>query len=139
MQRLIIKVFSGLNRGLYRATGGRFGGKLSGAPILLLTTTGRASGKRRTVPVLYLRAGDGLVVVASYGGLPRNPAWYRNIDANPDVEAQIGCECRPLRARTATPEERARLWPRLVEMYASYDSYQRKTTREIPVVILADR
>ena len=139
MQRLMIKVYGGLNRALYRATGGRFGGKLRGAPILLLTTTGRASGKPRTVPLLYLRDGDDLVVTASYGGLPEQPEWYRNVEAQPDVEVEIGRERRRLRARTATPEERSRLWPLLVGMYPSYESYQRKTTREIPVVILGDR
>jgi deazaflavin-dependent oxidoreductase (nitroreductase family) len=134
---LIIKVFSALNRTVYRASGGRIGGRLRGAPILLLTTTGRVSGKRRTKPLLYLVDGADLVVAASYGGLPRHPAWYLNLVANPDVEVEIGRKRRRLRARTATPEERVRLWPRLVELFASYEAYQRKTTREIPVVVLS--
>jgi deazaflavin-dependent oxidoreductase (nitroreductase family) len=134
---LIISVFSRLNRALYRVTGGRIGGKLRGAPILLLTTAGRVSGKPRTVPLLYLADGDDLVMAASYGGFPRHPHWYRNLETNPDVEVEIGRERRRLRARTATPVERARLWPRLVELYPGYEAYQRRTTREIPVVILS--
>jgi deazaflavin-dependent oxidoreductase (nitroreductase family) len=134
---LTIKAASFLNRALYRASGGRIGGTMRGAPILLLTATGRSSGKPRTVPLLYLKDGDELVVVASYGGRPEHPAWYRNVEANPDVEVEIGRERQRLRARTATPEERARLWPQVVDMYPSYETYQSKTTREIPLVVLS--
>jgi F420H(2)-dependent quinone reductase len=125
-----------INRVLYRATGGKVGGSMKGAPILLLTTTGRKSGKRRTTPLLYLRDGDALAVVASEGGAPRHPAWFHNLQANPQVEIEIGRERERRRARQATPEERERLWPGLVEMYAPYASYQEKTARTIPVVLL---
>jgi deazaflavin-dependent oxidoreductase (nitroreductase family) len=134
---VMIALVSRVNRLLYRASGGKLGGSLRGAPILLLTTTGRSTGKRRTVPLLYLQDGDDLVVVASYGGLPEHPSWYRNLEASPDVEVEIGREREGRRARTATPEERARLWPKVVDMYPSYESYQRKTTREIPLVVLS--
>jgi F420H(2)-dependent quinone reductase len=137
---MIIKLFgraiTAVNRLLYRATGGKVGGSMRGAPILLLTTTGRKTGKRRAMPLLYLRDGDALVVVASVGGAPQNPAWFLNLKANPVVEVEIGREKQTRRAREATDEERDRLWPKLVEMYKSYDAYQRKTDRRIPVVLL---
>jgi deazaflavin-dependent oxidoreductase (nitroreductase family) len=103
---------------------------------MLLTTTGRKSGKQHTVPVLYLADGDSLVVVGSYGGDDRTPAWFLNLLANPDVEVERGADKVAMTATPASPEERARLWPQLVAMYKSYDSYQKKTTREIPVAIL---
>jgi deazaflavin-dependent oxidoreductase (nitroreductase family) len=133
----LIALVSGVNRRLYRASGGKLGGSIRGAPILLLTATGRSSGKPRTVPLLYLRDGEDLVVVASNGGSPRNPAWYRNVEASPEVEIEVGREREQRRARTATPEQRARLWPELVHLYPSYESYQRKTSREIPLVVLS--
>ncbi len=105
-------------------------------PVLLLTTTGRRSGRRRTVPLTYLEDARNLVLVASYGGSPTHPAWFLNLEANPEVEVQIGRERRTMRARRGTPEERARLWPRVVEAYDGYASYQRRTCREIPLAIL---
>jgi F420H(2)-dependent quinone reductase len=131
-----VAFFSALNRGLYRATGGKLGGTMKGAPILLLTTTGRKSGKRRTTPLLYLRDGDALAVVASEGGAPRHPAWFLNLQAEPQVAIEIGRERERRRAREATADERERLWPGLVELYPPYASYQTKTTRTIPVVLL---
>ena len=133
---LRIHVFSALHRLVYEASGGRVGANLVRMPVLLLTTTGRSSGTRRTVPLTYLEDGDDLVLVASYGGSPTHPAWYLNLEANPEVEVQIGRERRPMRARRATPEERARLWPRVVEAYHGYAGYQRRTRREIPLVVL---
>ncbi len=97
------------------------------------------SGKPRTLPLLYLEDGDRVVLVASQGGMPRHPVWYLNLQANPDCEVQIGNTVRKMRARTASPEEKKELWPRLVAMYPSYDDYQKRTTREIPVVILEPR
>ncbi len=122
---------------LYRASGGRLGGRLGRAPVLLLTTTGRASGRPRTTPLNYLRDGDDLVVVASFGGSDTHPDWYLNLRRRPLVEVQIGGERQPREARPATPEERARLWPRVVEMYPGYARYQERTSRLIPLVILA--
>lgn len=134
---LMLRAFSVLNRGLYRASNGRIGGRIAGAPVLLLTTTGRTSGKPRTVPLAYLEDRDALVVVASYGGRPTDPAWLRNIRANPDVEVEVGSERRRMRARVASSEERTRLWPGVVEMYPTYERYQERTTREIPLVLLS--
>jgi F420H(2)-dependent quinone reductase len=135
-QHQVNRVFGSLNRGLYRASGGKVGGSVKGAPVLLLTTTGRKTGKTRTLPLLFLRDGEALAVVASEGGAERHPAWFLNLSANPAVEVEIGRHREQRRARKATDEERSRLWPRLIEMYPSYAAYQRKTTREIPVVLL---
>lgn len=131
---------------VYRRTGGRIGGKWRvGAgfrkpvPTLLLEHVGRRSGKQFVVPLLYLVDGADIVVVASQGGRPENPQWYRNVVAQPDTYLQIGKERRAVRAVTAGSQERARLWPRLVELYADFDTYQSWTQREIPVVILKPR
>jgi deazaflavin-dependent oxidoreductase (nitroreductase family) len=124
---------------LYRLTGGGLGGRVGRAPVLLLTTTGRRTKRQRTTPLLYLADGDRLVVVASYGGAPQHPAWFLNLEATPDVEAQVRRDRRRVRARVATAEEREAYWPRLVAIYRYYDSYQRKTSREIPVVVLEPR
>jgi len=129
---------STLNTWVYRASGGRLGGKfLHGAPVMLLTTTGRKSGKRRTSPLLYMRDGENVVCVASKGGMPRHPLWYRNLQANPEVEIQIGTEVRRMKAVVATPEQKAQYWPRLVAMYPDFDDYQARTERDIPVIVLS--
>ena len=142
----IIKRMSAAHTRLYRATGGRIGKKwhagsalFKGVPICLLTTSGRKSGQPRTVPLCYLADGDRVVLVASQGGLPSNPQWFHNVEANPDVRIRIGRTERLMRARTAGPDERAELWPRLVDMYADYASYATWTEREIPVVICEPR
>ncbi|EGD24168.1 nitroreductase family deazaflavin-dependent oxidoreductase [Prescottella equi] len=138
----IIKWMSKTNVKLYRATGGRLGGKWRvgsafpwGIPVCLLTTTGRKSGQPRVSPLLFLEDGGRVILVASQGGLPKNPMWYLNIRANPEVTIQIKSRIRTMRARVATDEERAELWPRLVDMYADFDNYQSWTDRQIPVVI----
>lgn len=138
----MIKAMSALNRRLYRATGGRLGGtwRMGAAfrkpvPVCLLTTTGRKTGQPRTVPLCYLRDGADIVLVASQGGLPTNPQWFYNVKANPAVQIEIRKQRADYRARVAEPAERATLWPKLVDMYADYDSYQSWTDREIPVVI----
>ena len=107
------------------------------APVLLLTTTGRKSGKQRTLPLLYLEDGGRYVVIASVGGAPKHPAWYLNLLANPTATIEVGRRKLAVSATTASAEERARLWPLAVQMYSGYDDYQAKTSREIPVVILA--
>jgi deazaflavin-dependent oxidoreductase (nitroreductase family) len=105
-------------------------------PSLLLTTTGRKSGERFIFPLFYGQAGDGYIVVASKGGAPQHPGWYRNILANPEVDVQVGTAKMRARARTATGEERARLWEKALEFWPPYADYQKKTEREIPVVVL---
>ena len=106
---------------------------------MLLTTIGRKSGEPRTVPVLYLRDGENVVVVASQAGLTHHPVWYLNLEANPDVTIEIARQKQEMRARRASDEEKAALWPRLVEMYRDFDDYQARTDRNIPVVILSPR
>ncbi|MFD0905400.1 nitroreductase family deazaflavin-dependent oxidoreductase [Actinomadura sediminis] len=137
-----MKAASRLHVEAYRLTNGRVGGTWRvgsafrrGVPICLLTTRGRKTGRPRTLPLLYMRDGDRVVVVASQGGLPRHPMWYLNLRADPRVVVRIGPDVRRMRARTADEDERAALWPRLVEVYADYDDYQSWTDREIPVVI----
>jgi proline iminopeptidase len=105
-------------------------------PSLLLTTTGRKSGERYIVPLFYGKTGDSYIVVASKGGAPQHPGWYRNLAANPEVEVQVGTAKLKARARTATGEERARLWEKALEFWPPYADYQKKTEREIPVVVL---
>jgi deazaflavin-dependent oxidoreductase (nitroreductase family) len=136
MKDTMFRLTGAIHSALYRVSGGRAGGSFGKAPVLLLTTTGRRSGKRRTAPLLYLEDGERLVVVASKGGDPRNPAWFANLGANPDVEVELGRRRERRRARVASAAERAELWPRLVELYPSYGEYQGKTSREIPVVLL---
>ena len=126
---------------VYRATGGRIGHTLPGLPtMLLLDHVGARSGVRRTAPLLYFRDGDDLVIVASKGGYPKHPAWFHNLEANPETTVQVGMERRPVRARVATEEERERLWPRAVASYGGYRGYQERSKgRKIPLVILERR
>lgn len=138
----IIKLGSRLNTKIYKMSGGKVGanwrigaGFKKPVPVILLTTLGRKSGKPRTVPLLYLRDGANVVVVASQGGMASNPAWYLNLKDNPDVTIQEGKHTTVMRARDATDDERQRLWPQLVEIYADFDTYQGWTDRKIPVVI----
>lgn len=124
---------------VYRRTGGRVFGRYGAAPMLLLDHVGRKSGERRTTPLLYLEDGDDLVLVASRGGSDATPAWWLNVRERPHTTVQVGGERRAVTARQATPEEKRRLWPRLVEMYPDYATYERRTDRDIPVVILSPR
>lgn len=134
---VFIRVMSALNIWAYRATGGKVGGRfLRGAPVCLLTMTGRKSGRRLTAPLIYLADGPRVVLVASKGGMAKNPLWYENLVANPRCEVEIGRDRRPMIARTASAGEKQALWPRLVAVYRDYDDYQARTERDIPVVIL---
>jgi len=133
---VFIKWMSKVNTVMYRASGGRLGGRFAGAPVCLLTVKGRKSGRRLTVPLLYLRQGSDVVVVASKGGMSKHPLWYLNLSANPDVELEIDNDKGSYRARRASDEEKERVWPRLVEMYADFDLYQARTERNIPVLLL---
>jgi F420H(2)-dependent quinone reductase len=134
--RIVIKAISTLHRFMYRASGGKLGKTFFGSPILLLTTTGRRTGRPRTWPLTYLPEGDRLIIIASNGGQLNHPAWYLNLRANPQVSVQLGDRVHTMVARTTEGDERARLWSRVVEEYPVYAEYQRKTDRQIPVVVL---
>ena len=121
----------------YRETGGEVGHIWrEGAKVLLLTTHGRRSGNPTTTPLIYEKVGDAYVIVASKGGAPQDPGWYRNILKNPLVEIQVKDEVFPVRARTAQGAERESLWVKVAEQWPAYDDYKTKTTRSIPVVVL---
>jgi proline iminopeptidase len=121
----------------YRETGGEVGHIWRrGAKVLLLTTKGRSSGEPRTNPLIYERDGDDYVIVASKGGSPEHPGWYRNLAKEPQVEVQVLDEVFPARARTAKGEERERLWKLAARQWPDYDEYVKRTDREIPVVVL---
>jgi proline iminopeptidase len=121
----------------YRETGGTVGHIWRrGSTILLLTTTGRTSGEKRTTPLIYVPDGPHYAIVASEGGAPDNPGWYKNLEKTPEVELQVKDEVFRARARTVQGEERARLWRKAAEVWPDYDEYAKSTTREIPVVVL---
>ena len=125
---------------LYKATNGLIGHRFPGAPpMLLLEHVGAKSGIKRVLPLVYVRDGDDVVLVASKGGYTKNPAWFHNLKANPETTVQIGSERRAVRARVAAPGERERLWPKAVQTYSGYADYQKRTPREIPLVVLERR
>lgn len=121
----------------YVDTDGRSGHLWRGVPTLLLTTQGRKSGKWRRTALIYGQDGEDYIVVASRGGHAQHPSWYLNLRANPEVQVQVEADQFTARARTASAEEKARLWPLMVSIWPAYDDYQEKTAREIPVVILS--
>jgi deazaflavin-dependent oxidoreductase (nitroreductase family) len=122
---------------VYRVTRGLVGHRVPFAPpMLLLDHVGAKSGKRRTTPLVYMRDGDNYVLVASKGGNPKNPAWFHNLRANPETTIQVGSQRFNVKAKVASPQKRTALWPKVVDHYAPYDEYQRRTERKIPLVIL---
>jgi deazaflavin-dependent oxidoreductase (nitroreductase family) len=136
----LLRRMIGVHGTVYRLSGGRIGHHIPGIPpMLLLHHVGAKSGTHRINPLAYMRDGGDLVIVASKGGSPRNPAWFHNLRANPDTEVQVGSERRPVRARVADAAERERLWPMVLELYSGYGGYQERTEREIPLVILEPR
>ena len=134
--RMALKLGSGAHAGVYRATGGKLFGRMGKSPILLLNTVGRKSGKKRTSPLLYVMDGEDFVIIASKGGAPTHPAWFLNLRNDPEATVEIGDREVRVRAEEADPQEKARLWRKMVEMYPTYDDYQKKTEREIPLLIL---
>ena len=133
MNKRALRVVSALNVLIYRMSRGKMLGRFpSGAPVCLLTTKGRKSGRSRTVPLLYLADGN-----ASQGGRPQHPGWYFNLEVDPSGELTIGSRRFPVIARRVSEEEKAQLWQRLVEMYPPYRDYQHRTTRLIPVIRLS--
>jgi deazaflavin-dependent oxidoreductase (nitroreductase family) len=125
-----------LNVPLYRASRGRIGGRVGRAPVLLLTTTGRKSGQKRTAPVVYLADGERMIVIGSNAGHARVPAWSLNLKANPDAEVEVGRKRIKVRARVAEGDERADLWRRSNEQYAGFDDYEARTSRDIALFVL---
>lgn len=137
---LQMKTLNRVHRGLLKVSGGRIGWMVGSMAAVELHTIGRSSGLPRRAMLTSPVHGDGrYVLVASKGGDDRDPLWYRNLTANPDVELTVRGTTIPMRARTATPEEKAALWPQIVAAYPGYDDYQRRTARDIPVVICEPR
>ena len=123
----------------YEATGGKVGHDWNGTSVLILHTIGRKSGETRKFPLIYGRDGASYVIVASKGGAPEHPGWYRNLLAHPDVKIQVGDKVLPVTARPGTAAEKARVWRIMTAQWPHYDEYQAGTTREIPVVLLSPR
>lgn len=138
MNDLIFKAANVIHRTVVSLSGGRLGGVVQNMPVLQLTTTGAKSGQKRTTMLTTpVQEGDTIVIVASRGGDPQHPAWFHNLKTNPDVEVSMrGAPKRPMRARVADADERARLWPLVTKRYRGYEQYQQRATREIPLVLL---
>ncbi len=134
-----LKVFSALNEKVYRLTNGRVLGKLGGYDVCLVTMTGAKSGKQRVIPLMYVPYNEGVIIVASQGGAPKNPVWFNNLVANPDIEVQYKASKMQLRARRADVEEKEAVWPICCKYYPDYDIYQKRTGRDIPVFICEPR
>jgi F420H(2)-dependent quinone reductase len=136
----VLRRLMGGHAAVYRATNGLVGHRFPGSPpMLLLDHVGAKSGTRRTSPLVYARDGESFVLVASKGGYPKHPGWFHNLMANPDTTVQVGSRHLDVHARVADAEERRRLWPVVVGVYGGYEDYQRRTGREIPLVILDPR
>jgi deazaflavin-dependent oxidoreductase (nitroreductase family) len=137
LKDLMARTITSFHEAVFKASGGRLLGSFGGMPVLILTTTGRKSGKRRsTMLTSPVREDDRIVLVASYGGDDRHPAWFVNLRAHPEVTVTMGGRTRPMRARVASAKERAELWSRVTSAYKGYEGYQQRTSREIPLVIL---
>lgn len=133
------KAVTRLNTALYRRSGGRIGGRFDRAPVLILHHRGRRSGAPRESPLVHLPDGERWVIVASFGGNPQNPAWVHNLRAAPDTAIEVGARRVAVRAREVAGDERARLWPRLLEIWPAWEDYQRRTERRFPVFVLERR
>ena len=139
VERVLAKGLS-VHQWIYERSDGRIGASLMGRPMLLLRTVGKRTGTPRTAALLYVPAGDGFAVIASTGGGPKHPGWFHNLRAQPDVEVQVGRRRVPVRARVAEGEERTELWARANQVNdGQYDTYQSRTDRVIPVVVLDPR
>ena len=139
MDDRLVKQLSRLHTSVFRMTGGAIGSRLVDNDMLLLTTTGRSTGQPHTVPLLYLRDDQRFVVIASYGGRPRHPEWYHNLVRHPHAEVLTRRGRHDVSAETMSADDRARWWPRIVDAYDDYATYQARTTRQIPVVRLHPR
>ncbi len=130
------RLFIAAHVGIYRMSNGRVGSKIAGLPVALLTTTGRKTGKVRTVPVASFEDGGDVLIIASYGGSPQHPGWFHNMVAKPDVTVQVGARTYSARAEVVRGSERDRVWKMVVDRAPNFGEYQKKTTRVIPVVRL---
>lgn len=134
--RLGARLFSTVNVAVYKMSGGRLMNKgPANKPICLVTMKGRKTGKRREIPLMHVRDGERKILVASLGGISKNPVWYYNLKANPDVTISVDGVTKAYRAREVGPEEKASLWPIIVDAYPPYDEYQARTDRDIPVFV----
>ncbi|HEX5848226.1 MAG TPA: nitroreductase family deazaflavin-dependent oxidoreductase [Rubrobacter sp.] len=136
---LALKLGTLVHSGVYRATGGKLLGRMGKSPILILNTVGRKTGKKRATPLLYAVDGEDFVIIASKGGTPSHPAWYLNLKANPDVSVEVADREVRVRAEEVDGVVKERLWKRMAEMYPTYDDYQNKTKRNIPLLVLHPR
>ena len=123
----------------YEETGGEVGHDWNGTSCLILRAKGRKSGKLRKNPLIYGRDGDDYVIIASKGGAPDHPGWYKNLQAHPEVEIQVRGDIIPVTARTGTAEDKQRVWPIMLQQWPDYDKYQKQTERDIPVILLTPR
>lgn len=135
LAKTLLKTIVGAHVWLYRLSGGRLGTTLKGSPVCLVTMRGRKSGRAITLPLMYTARGDNVLLVASLGGSDKHPVWYHNLVAHPHVTIQHGPTVRKMSVRQAPPDEKAALWPALVASYPDFADYQRKTTRDIPVMV----
>ena len=136
MTTLSLKAFINTHIFIYRITGGRLGATLAGIDHLLLTTTGRKTGKSRTIPIACMQHEGNLLIVGSNNGQDHHPAWYLNLVSNPEVTVRFRSQCKSTVAQTATPEQREKLWPLLTRYNRMFARYEKRTSRQIPVVIL---
>lgn len=136
MVKLFFRVFTGIHIFFYRLTGGRFGGKVQGLRVLLLTTTGRKTGKARTTPLGHFEQQGGYVIIASNAGFDAHPSWFLNLKSNPHATIQLGDNRLDVSAEIAGSDKRGPLWSRLIELAPGYAGYEKETKREIPIVIL---
>jgi len=131
-----MKAFLGMHAAIYRSSGGKVMGKLGGMNILLLTTTGRKSKQTRTIPISYFSDGDAYVLTGSNNGRDQHPGWYFNLKADPHAKVQVGAEVFDVTAVQASPDEKKRLWAKLINIGPNYANYAKKTTRDIPMMML---
>jgi deazaflavin-dependent oxidoreductase (nitroreductase family) len=136
LQTLAFRQLTKVHVAALRLSGGRLGATVRRAPVLILHHVGRRSGEERVCPLLYLPDGERMVIVASKGGSHRHPAWFLNLREMEETEVEVGGESKRVAVRIATPEERDELWPRVVEIWPDYAAYQRRTDREIPLILL---
>lgn len=139
MTKLFIKNYAKINVFFYKLTNGKFMGKLAGREVMLVTMTGAKSGKEITIPLMYVPYKEGVILVGSLGGAPKDPLWVKSVRANPDIVVQYKAKKMQLRARQADDAEKAEVWPICVEHYAEYADYQARTDRNIPVFICEPR